>query len=744
MRFLKRLSIKNFLIGVMGFLVVLSAAFAVHNLQLTWEENQEIERANHANMLSDAIIEATGFEAVERGVTSVALSSSDPADAEAVRKIQDLRTNGDSAVSRAIEQGRELLDHESGNAQLKSSLSRAESSHSELESARRIVDREIQNSSKGYSSRDWVNLMTSVIDANSELRLAALSTSVSNGALRDALWMSLERKQALWLISEYAGRERATLAMFIAGKNPVDADTMRKLIGFRAIVDVNLKTVLRLKETAAGETEVLDALRKIEDVFMGRFENVRQSVYAAAGTGKYPISGKEWVAESTTAINSILEMSATVGKTVNNRIAADLKSFKWSVASSAATLGAVFAFGVAVFLIIRSKVLSPMLHLNDVMTKVENTNDLTFKIDTKSEDENGRMAKAFNAMLDKFRNIIIEVNNSISHLASAFEELSASALQIANDTKSQGDRASQVAAASQEMRSTTIEIAKNITNVSNAANEANAVALKGGDIVSRTIESMNGIAATARESSQIISTLGSRSQEIGSIVNVIDDIADQTNLLALNAAIEAARAGEQGRGFAVVADEVRKLAEKTMKATKEIGGMIKSMQDGTKKAIFSMEVEVKAVEDGVRLAGEADSSLKEMVHQIMTAIEQQSSATDQISDDIEVVAGVVNETSTSAKQISEGAEEIARLAASLQHMIEVFNIRKKDVDAAGGEDFISITDAQGGGEKDVVRKTAGLSHKPRLVENSVVSDNRKPAARKKITYAREAGDPAVS
>jgi methyl-accepting chemotaxis protein len=140
---------------------------------------------------------------------------------------------------------------------------------------------------------------------------------------------------------------------------------------------------------------------------------------------------------------------------------------------------------------------------------------------------------------------------------------------------------------------------------------------------------MEGISATAKESSRIIETLGGRSQEIGNIINVIDDIADQTNLLALNAAIEAARAGEQGRGFAVVADEVRKLAEKTMKATKEIGGMIKAMQDETKKAIASMQNEVAAVTSGVKLAQEAGGALKEivarvdvvtsMVHQVTTA-----------------------------------------------------------------------------------------------------------------------------
>ena len=482
-------------------------------------------------------------------------------------------------------------------------------------------------------------------------------------------------------------QNRPALARFISSSTPADEATIQKLNTFRAVVDINLKPILRIRNTKGMDQEVLDAYSRMESIYLGSFEALRKSIMETASTGAYPVTGKEWIEKSSEAIDSILAVSAAVGVMVDKPVTADLAASKRNMIIAFVFMLAVIALGIFSMLIIRNKVVQPISRLNEAITNIEKTNDLTLNIAVVSEDENGQMASAFNSMIGKFHGIVKNLHSSIEHLASSSEELSASAVQIAGGSQSQSTRAAQVSTATQEMSATIIEVAKNVSGAADAAREASSVAVKGGRIVSESIESMNGIADTARESSAIISALGNRSNQIGDIVNVIDDIADQTNLLALNAAIEAARAGEQGRGFAVVADEVRKLAEKTMKATKEIGEMIKAMQNETGKAISSMQEEVHAVEKGVRLAKEAGEALSEivdkvdvvtsMVHQVTTATEQQSAATEQISGDIAAVADVINETSTSAQQIAKASQEMAELATSLKATVEVFRIDGK-------------------------------------------------------------------
>jgi methyl-accepting chemotaxis protein len=186
------------------------------------------------------------------------------------------------------------------------------------------------------------------------------------------------------------------------------------------------------------------------------------------------------------------------------------------------------------------------------------------------------------------------------------------------------------------------------------------------------------------KSAETVKELGKSSDQIGEIVSVIDDIADQTNLLALNAAIEAARAGEQGRGFAVVADEVRKLAERTTKATKEIAQMIKKIQTDTEGAVESMEQGTKEVESGIYLADKAGESLKDivsisqkvtdMVSQIAVASEQQSSASEQISKNVEAISAVTSETASGTQQVARAAEDLNRLTENLQELVGQFKV----------------------------------------------------------------------
>ncbi len=373
-------------------------------------------------------------------------------------------------------------------------------------------------------------------------------------------------------------------------------------------------------------------------------------------------------------------------------------SFKEGVAGIT-LLATIFIAGIGFFL--HRSINRPLKELVNVAESFGN-GDFRVRMDDSTKDEFGLLASHFREASSKVSNTIHKVKGATHDLASSSEELSASAIQIARGTEEQTAKASQVATASQEMSATIVDVAQNVSGAAEAAKEASKVASKGGVIVEKTIESIKSIADTTRGTSRVITALGERSQDVGKIIGVINEIASQTNLLALNAAIEAARAGEQGRGFAVVADEVRKLAEKTTGATKEIEDMIRMIQDDTEKALQSMENEENVVEEGVRLTMDADSALKEiveqvetvsqMVRQIAAAAEEQSTAADQISGDVEDVAAITKETSAGAQQIAMASEEIAKLASGLQSTAAIFKVTDKS-DITGRDRSLPIEGA---------------------------------------------------
>jgi len=287
-------------------------------------------------------------------------------------------------------------------------------------------------------------------------------------------------------------------------------------------------------------------------------------------------------------------------------------------------------------------------------------------------------------MAERLKQVLSNVKSSSESVASSSHELSVGSEETSRGVTEQAGRAHQIATASTEMSQTIVDVAKNASNIALSASDTLKIADKGQEIVTKSIEEVKAIADTVNESAKLISSLGERSKQIGDIVNVIKDIADQTNLLALNAAIEAARAGEQGRGFAVVADEVRKLAERTGKATAEISGLIVSIQGEMEQAVVSMVEGTERVSVGVEFSEQAGEALRNivgsvtdlqsMVQQIATATEEMSTASEQISGDIETIATVSKDTSASSEHVSKASSDLARLAADLHDVIGLFKV----------------------------------------------------------------------
>jgi len=519
---------------------------------------------------------------------------------------------------------------------------------------------------------DLLGLMTFVAD----------SSEITLDPQIDSYYMGAAVVSTLPKLIENMGQARA-VGSGIAAKGEFTPQTLVKLsvlinnienhasnldTSLKAIFDYNPKMAQKLKTFANTNNTAVQTIRNLLTNELMEAKNISVESSVVFNTATEAISGSYKLYD---------EIVPSLDELFLQRKEAAISTEITAISLSVTVIAVVAYLFTALYFAVSMSVAKV-----SEATKALADGDLTTNIPLDSKDEMNVIAEQFNHMVEKFAALIQQIFSATNQLAAASEEMSLISKESAANVDQQKHETNQVATAMNEMTATVQEVARNASDAAGAANSADNEANAGKVVVKNTTDTISQLALGIDNASSVIKSVESNSVNIGSVLDVIKGIAEQTNLLALNAAIEAARAGEQGRGFAVVADEVRTLASRTQQSTQEIETMIDHLQQSSREAVEVMDQSCNQAQTGVKHAGEvtqsfelitrAVSSINDLNTQIASAAEEQSAVTEEINRSIISISNISEQTSSGTEQTLISSNELARLASDLQVLVSNF------------------------------------------------------------------------
>lgn len=483
------------------------------------------------------------------------------------------------------------------------------------------------------------------------------------------------------------GIEKGVAGLGVRGVYPVSSPDEKAIGSVEFGLALNDSFFNQFKETFSVDAALYVNREGQMKYFAGSFQDqIVNSEFLTAGMQNTQITHAE-LNDVPVAVyaDRVLDFS---GKAIGTMVLALDRTYYVDQISAAKLKVVVIGFiallaGAFIAWLVAQAITRPLGSVVDAMNEIaQGEGDLTQTIESQGDNEIGDLVNAFNQFVRKIQQLVSEVGSEIEHMSNTVGNLSAIVDQTRDGSLQQREQTEQVATAITEMTATVQEVAANASQAADAAQQADNNARQGQSVVEDTVSSINALASEIETGTNVIHELEKDAEAIGSVLDVIRGIAEQTNLLALNAAIEAARAGEQGRGFAVVADEVRTLASKTQESTKEIQEMIDSLQSQARAAVQAITegqekttVSVSKASDAgnaLHAIAESVATISNMNFQIASASEEQSSVSEEINHNVVKISQVAEQNATAAETLAQASHDMDKLAGSLKKLISQF------------------------------------------------------------------------